>query len=229
MLLGAIIVAVVVVLGWDRFTFLPGNDRLHVSSHDGRRVGKPVIILPSATPGQPPDFESKGLPFVRLPAGLAAEGREILVCGPGCGLLQGKFDGYRITLPPPVRATIRVPGELKLPRADRGIMLRFELSGVRPEIASVCANAPVPASHWDKPEALLGYEQIWLDPATHSASVLLPCTGTWRVSWMLTDRPPEGKVSTFFVGYASGEATLTVAKDGETHALPIDPKDLSHD
>jgi hypothetical protein len=85
--------------------------------------------------------------------------------------------------------------------------------------------AAAPSNHWDKP-ASLGWDEIWLDPVTRSASVLLPCTGTWRVAWSQSDRRPDGKAPTFGIVFGRGEATLAVAADGEEHTLTIDPDAL---
>jgi hypothetical protein len=217
-------------LGWVRLPLLGRDHDVRVYSHSGRLILKPSLVLPSPTPGQPPDFESRKsgpLSLILIPAEKATEGREMLVCGPGCGLLQGKFDGqHRITLPPPIRATIRVPGEFRLPSGDRGVSLRFSAAGVRPEVAAAVSGAAVQSNHWDRPESPVWDERIWLDPATRSVSVLLPCPGTWRVDWAQTERRPDGKAPSFGIAFGHGEATLTIAADGEEHTLTIDPEAL---
>jgi hypothetical protein len=204
-----------------------GDHDLRVYSHNGRWVLKPSLVMPSS-PGQPPDFKSSGPPgLILIPRHLATEGREILVSGPGCGLLRGKFEGqHRVTLPPPIRATIRVPGEFDLPSGDHGISLTFRASGVPPEVASAAAGAPVEASHWKRPESPVWDEQIWLDPATRSVSVLLPFPGEWEVKWMHTERPKPGKSNTFGIGFGWGESLLTIASDGAELTLAVDPEDL---
>jgi hypothetical protein len=227
LLLVVIVVVVGFAVGWERILLLGGDHEMRVYSHDGRLIVKPRVVLPSATPGQPPDFESTWGSLVVIPERMATEGREILVCGPGCGLLHGKFDGeYRVTLPPPIRATIRVPGDFRLPSGDHGIDLRFTATGVRLDIATAAGAGPARADHWDKPESLWWNEAIWLDPTTRSVTVFLPCTGTWRVAWTHVMREPDGKRPSLSIVLGHGEATLTVAADGEEHTLAIDPEAL---
>jgi hypothetical protein len=227
LLLVVIGVVVVFAVGWERIAFLGGDHEMRVFSHHGRLILKPSLVLPSATPGQPPDFKSSFGALIVIPARMATEGREILVCGPGCGLLHGKFDGeHRVTLPPPIRVTIRVPGDFRLPSGDHGIDLRFSVTGVRPEVATAARAGPASSDHWDKPESPVWDECIWLDPTTRSASVLLPCTGTWRVIWSQVERRADGKAPSFSIALGHGDATLTIDADGEEHTLAIDPEAL---
>jgi hypothetical protein len=199
---------------------------LRVYAHNGEWVPNPNVVLPSFS-GQPADFESRGMPLIEIPDRLAVPGREMLVAGPGCGLLRGKLGDSRITLPPPIEVTIRVSGDFALPSGDHGIMLDFHASGVRPEVASVVEGVTVPSGFWSRPERSWPWaEQIWLDPATRSASVLLPCTGTWRVTWTHTTRPEPGKFQSFGIVFGTGESTVNVAKDGEEHTIEIDPEEM---
>jgi len=198
---------------------------LRVYAHNGEWVPNPNVVLPSS-PGQPPDFESRGSPLIEIPDRLAVPGREMLVAGPGCGLLRRKLgEDSRITLPPPIEVTIRVSGDFALPSGDDGIMLFFHASGVRPEVASVVEGVAVPSGFWDRPKPPWR-EQIWLDPETRSVSVLLPCIGAWRVEWTHTTRPEPGKFQSLGIVFGMGESTVNVASDGEQHDLTIDPDAL---
>lgn len=220
---------VVVGVAWQLLPLLQGDHELRVYSHDGRFVGRPSIRILSS-PGQPEVFASDGWLPIEIPAHLATEGREIVVAGPGCGLLRTEFRGeHRLVLPPPIRATIRVPGEFKLPSRDHGISLRFHARGVSPDVASALLCAPAPSTYWDGPQDLVWpSNHVWLDPATRSASVLLPCTGAWRVVWTHEPRPEpgEGHAYSFNIVIGTGESILTIAADGEEHTLTIDPEDL---
>jgi len=207
--------------------FRPQSDHdIRVYSHDGHWILKPSLVIPAPTGGEP-DFESHGPALITIPARFATRGREMLVSGPGCGLLRTEFDGQdRITLPPPIRATIRVPGDFPLPSGDHGIELEFQASGASPALTSAVAGAAVAASHWDHPESPVWDESQWLDPETRSITVLLPCTGAWHVEWLHIDRPPPGESRSLSILYGKGEAVLTVTADGEELALTINPDDL---
>lgn len=214
--------AVAAVIAWQVGRGSRGYHELRVYSHDGRWILKPRLVMPPFAGGKP-DFESSGPVLIRIPRHLATEGREILVSGPGCGLLRTKFEGQgRITLPPPIRATIRVPGEFTLPSGDHGISLTLRLSGVAPEVATAAAVAPVEASHWDRPESPVWDERIWVDPKTRSVSVLLPCAGEWAVEWSHVEWPARS----LGILFGRGESIVKIAADGEEHAVAIDPKEL---
>ena len=219
----------VVGIAWQLLPLWRGDQYLRVYSHDGRFVGMPSLRILSAR-GEPAAFASSGTPLIEIPADLATEGREIVVAGPGCGLLHAEFRGeHRLVLPPPLRARIRVPGQFELPSGDQGIALEFHAQGVSPDVASVLRCAPAPSTHWDGPDdPIFLSNHIWLDPETRSASVLLPCTGVWRVAWTHTTRPEQGEFSTFGIVFGMGEAVLTISSDGEEHTLSIDPEDLDN-
>lgn len=218
---------IVVGIASQLFPLPRGDHELRVYSHDGRFVARPSFCILSS-PGQPPDFASSGTPLIEIPAHLATEGREIVVAGPGCGLLRAEFKGEdRLVLPPPIAVTIRVPGRFKLPSGDRGIALAFYALGVSPEVASSLLCAPVSSDYWDGPDPLIS-NHVWLDPATRSASALLPCSGEWRVVWahMLRPKPGERDVYAINLEFGKGQSILSITSDRAEHALAIDPKDL---
>lgn len=225
-----LVVAAALIVGvaaWQLALAWLGDPWLRVYSHDGRPVMRPSFRILSS-PGKPALFASDGWALIEIPADLDAEGREIVVAGPGCGLLRAKFGGeHRLVLPPPIRATIRVPGEFELPSGDHGISLRFHALGVSPDAASALLCAPAPATYWDGPPPLLGSSNhVWLDPATRSVSVLLPCTGAWRVVWTHEERPEPGEFRSLSIVFGMGESVLTIGSDGEEHALGIDPEEM---
>jgi hypothetical protein len=224
------VLGLVVVAGiaWQLLPLWRGDHELWVYSHDGRLVMAPSVRI-LASPGQPAAFASSGTPFIEIPPHLTTEGREILASGPGCGLLRAEFRGeHRLDLPPPIRAKIRVPGRFELPSGEHGIDLSFFAQGVSPDVASVLLCAPAASTFWDGPEPFFPSNHVRLDPATRTASVLLPCTGVWRVVWTHALHPgsEEGERSTFGILCGTGESILTIASDGEEHALVIDPEDL---
>ncbi|MHC4342942.1 MAG: hypothetical protein ACYSX0_22360 [Planctomycetota bacterium] len=189
-LLGAVLIV------WQLSVLIGDQDHeLRVYSHDGRWVTWPSCVLPSPR-GGPADFVSVyEMGLIQIPADLAERGRDIHVTGPGCGLLSTEFRGeHRITLPPPIRVTIRVPGNFRLPSGDHGVFLEFRASGVNPEIASVLNRAPAALDYLEMPEFPVRFDNtVWLDPVRRSASALLPCAGEWRIVWTHTSRLESGE------------------------------------
>lgn len=230
LVLAAVAGLVVAGITWLLLPFLQGDHELRLYSHDGRWVRRPSFLILSS-PGQPAAFVSHEMFVIEIPADLETEGRQFLASGPGCGLLRATFKGeHRLVLPPPIRARIRVPGRFELPSGDHGIALEFHAQGVSPEVASALLGAPAPSTYWDGPEDLLVFSNhIWLDPATRTASVLLPCTGVWRVVWTHISRREGGDAPTFGILFGKGESILSIAADGEEHTLAIDPEDLDPD
>lgn len=228
--LGDILVLLVITAGlvWMLSRGRKDFHELRVFSHDGKWVAMPSCIMPAPS-GGPADFVSRpGWPIVEIPKELAKHGRELLATGPGCGFLRTEFRGQdRITLPPPIEVTISVAGQHPLP-TEHGIGLMFHAAGVSSEVASLLDRAPAPSNYCDEPRRR--WPQIWLDPESRSASVLLPCRGRWRVVWTLTlERPKPGEFLIFNVACAQGESLLDIRADGEQHALTIDPEDLEPD
>jgi hypothetical protein len=220
----AFIVAGLALLGWGLVRYLRAQGPCFVYSHDGEQVFLPAILV-KLPDGRPP-FVHLNLGLFRIPADVADSGGEILATGPGCGLLRRTVRREsRITLPPPIRFDVAVAGSHALPSGEYGLGLRFEAVGVDPQTASVLGRGPVAADYWQRPRRSgFGDSEIWIDPSSRAAPVLLPCAGRWRIVWSHVDRPTRS----IGLVYGTGETEVSIAGDGERCTLTIGPEELEN-
>jgi len=193
-----------------------------VCAENGEVVPEPACLV--RFPDGRPDHVPKRRVGILIPDRVADSGGRIMLTAPGCGWLERAVGRQEtLTLPPPVRLEVEVPGRFPLPTGAYGIQLLVRSESPDAQVAALLDRAPVAAGYWEQPRAARS-RQIWIDPATRSVSVLLPRTGLWRIEWIHTRRLEQRG---FGLVFGEGACTVRIETSGEHHQLAIRPPDLT--
>ena len=205
-----------------------GPKWVQIFTADGEPIMGAVLALPE-TGFQ--NVTSRGNGWLKIPRDKLTSDAEMMAVAPGCAVLRGPLpSGRKITLPPGLPVTIKVPGDFPLPEAP--LHLEIALAPADADRLWAFALESAVVSHdnwqrdWDERDG-----SLLIDPGTRSVMLLMPRTGRWRVHWSVMHYKVErsgGQVTQVGSGQGPDESIVIDIPEGATEvALPLDAASIA--